>query len=78
MNINETNQMKERIDSVLESATKFGNQAELLRSTRETLTEYINQAKALNEHLVEVTAKAFSLFEETESLSRAKVSGRKP
>ena len=76
MNINETNQMKERIDSVLESAIKFGNQAEQLNATRMTVSQFVKQAQASNQQLADLTSRVGKMIDETEELLNGRISAQ--
>lgn len=76
MNINETNQMKERIDAVLEAAKKFGTQAEQLNATRMTVSDYVKQAQETTLQLTDLTSKVGKMIEETEELLNGRISAQ--
>ena len=76
MNINETNQMKERIDGVLEAAKKFGNQAEQLNATRMTVSEFVRQAQEASQQLADLTTKVGKMIDETEELLNGRISAQ--
>ena len=76
MNINETNQMKERIDGVLETAKKFGTQAEQLNSTRMTVSEFVKQAQATSQQLSDLTSRIGKMIDETEELLNGRISAQ--
>ena len=76
MNINETNQMKERIDGVLEAAKKFGTQAEQLNATRMTVSEFVKQAQSTSQQLADLTSRVGKMIDETEELLNGRISSQ--
>lgn len=55
MNTVEANQIKEKIDSVLDKAARFGQQSEQFIKARTALNEHIAETKSINEALSSLT-----------------------
>ena len=69
MNITETQEMRERLESVINAATKYGTQADQLASTRVSLTEYLSQVKETNAGLLSLTEQTRKVLEDTGKLA---------
>ena len=74
MNITETQEMKARIDSVIEAASKYGKQAEILSETRTSLTEFIKQAEENNREFLAVAKMTKQVMDDTDKLVNGKLS----